>query len=69
MNKPDWKDAPPDATHLVQQPDGAWYWCTEEPGDKPEIDYVGGRGMEWTSTEMMQASSSKGWQETLEERP
>lgn len=71
--KPDWRDAPDDATHLAQNADGGWVWfidCEHDPAPEHRGWYYGHCGLRSRcSHHAPKGQPNPNWRETLERRP
>lgn len=65
--KPNWKDAPPEATHLAQENSGKWYWFDEKPYSQFLLGWL--ISLECDRVFAGSDSYNPDWAQTLEERP
>ena len=64
MNKPSWKDAPPNAQWLAQDLNGSWHWFSQKPHIDHRDTYTwAGEGHVWAD------QPNPDWKSTLEARP
>jgi len=67
MNKPSWKDAPPEAEFLSQDGDGYWYWYFSEPKIDHNRCIWRAKPDRWKLASPQ--TSRNDWKNSLEKRP
>lgn len=69
LNKPSWKDAPMDATHLAMDDDGAHCFFDCEPVKAVSSWMPDNDGATWPTSYAIAIPAGYDWRDSLEERP